>query len=74
MPKRKTNLRARNIATGETCGHHHHTREKALECVERMGWNPDDCTIEEFYDNGDRKASMHHRPKNGRRGTRKADF
>lgn len=61
MSKRKANTRVRNLATGATCGHHHHTRESALRCLERIGWSPDECIIEEFDDNQNRKRSMHHR-------------
>lgn len=72
--KRTSNIRARNMATGETCGHHHHSREKALECIVSMGWDPLDCVVEEFNDKNDRKGSLHHKPKHGRKGTREAEF
>ena len=49
MPKRCSyNYRLRNLATGETCGHHHHSQEKAQECIERFAWDPSDCVVERF--------------------------
>lgn len=42
------NYRIRNEALGQTCGHHHHTRAKALQCIDRMGWKPCDCVVETF--------------------------
>ena len=69
-----SNFRIRNSLTGATCGHHHHTREKALACIPHMGWDPEDCMVEMFRDDKERKTSMHHKPRTGRRGTREAEY
>lgn len=74
MARATCNFRIRNTATGETCGHHHHTRDKALQCVCHMGWDPGSCVVEEFCDEKGRKTSMHHRPRTGRRGTREEEY
>lgn len=69
MTRRTVNFRIRNDALGETCGHHHHSRDKALGCIVHMGWDPDDCTVEMFDDNRNRKRSIHckHRKTRGTR-------
>lgn len=72
--KPKSNFRARNLVTGETCEHHHHTVEKARGCILHRGWNPNECVIEEFDDRKERKCSIHHKDRQNARGTKEAEF
>ena len=73
MSRRRPNYPVRNVALGADCGHHHHTREKALLCMATLGWNPKVCLVEQFYEGDDRKASIHHKGWN-RRGTREEEY
>lgn len=64
---RSCNFRVRHLPSGQECGHHHHSRDTALRCLEVSGLDPEECVIEEFMDGQDRKKSLHRSRKRGRR-------